>query len=180
MKKIGIVVGSLRNASFSRMVANYLKVVLDKDYIVSLISVDNLPLYNEDIDHKDNAPTEYKEFRKLIKEQEAFIFVTPEYNRGIPGALKNAIDVASRPYGESVWNNKKAAIISQSPGSIGGFGAATQLRPVLAVLNMPVMPTPEVYLSSIYLAFDKTGNLVDDKIKKILNDFIEAYKKFLE
>lgn len=180
MKKIGIIVGSLRSGSYSKMVANYLKTILDKDYAVSLIGVGGLPLYNEDIDHKDIVPSLYNEFRKLIKEQDAFIFVTPEYNRGIPGAMKNAIDVASRPYGENVWDNKKAAIVSQSPGSIGGFGAVVQLRPVLAVLNMPVMPSPEVYLSNVYLAFDENGNLINEKVKGILNDFVDAYKKFLE
>lgn len=180
MKNIGIVVGSLKKASFSRMVANYLANELKKSNKVTFIEIGDLPLYNEDIDTVNNEPASYKSFRKVLNEMDSFIIVSPEYNRGIPGGLKNALDVGSRPYGHSAWNGKKCAIVTQSPGLIGGFGAANQLRQVLAILNMPTLLVPEVYLSSVYLDFDKDGNLVDEKVKKILNDFVLSYNDFIK
>jgi len=180
MKKIGLIVGSLRKESYSLMIAKYLLKELNKNNEVSIIEIKDLPLYNEDIDTKENEPKAYKDFRNKVKNSDAFIIISPEYNRGIPGALKNALDVGSRPYGESAFNNKKCAIITQSPGLIGGFAAASQLRQVLAILNMPTLLLPEVYLSNIYLVFDKEGKISDLKVKKILNDFMSAYINFIK
>lgn len=141
MTKIAIVVGSLREESFSKKIANNTIPLLPEGFSADIIEIGNLPLYNEEYD--GGSPEEYTIFRNKVREFDAVLFVTPEYNRSVPGVLKNAIDIGSRPYGESVWDSKPAAIISQSIGRIAGFGANHHLRQSLTFLNMPVVQQPE-------------------------------------
>src|SRR6185503_5625829 len=142
--KIAIIVGSLRKDSINRKVALSLCAMSHERLNCDIVPIGDLPLYNQESD--GNPPEEYVRFRKEIAAADGVLFVTPEYNRGIPGVLKNAIDVGSRPYGQNVWNQKPAAIVSASPGSIGGFGANHQVRQAAVFLNMPVMQHPEAYL----------------------------------
>src|SRR5204863_5187432 len=115
-------------------------------------------------------------FKERIARADALLFVTPEYNRGLPGVLKNAIDVASRPYGKSAWNGKPAAVISVSPGAIGGFGANHHLRQSLVFLNMPALQQPEAYIGGADKLFDTEGNLSNDKTRDFLKAYLAAFE----
>jgi chromate reductase len=142
------------------------------------VEIRDLPLYNQDDDA--NPPPASAAFKQKIMECDAVLFVTPEYNRSVPGVLKNAIDVASRPYGKSAWNGKPAGVVSCSPGAIGGFGANHHLRQSLVFLNMPAMQQPEAYVNGIDKAFDASGKLVDDTKRDFLRKFMEAFAAWTE
>jgi chromate reductase len=144
--KIAIVVGSLRRDSINRKVARSLCAMAGDRLDCDFVEIGDLPLYNQDYDAGEQPPA-YTRFREEIGAADGVLFVTPEYNRGVPGVLKNAVDVGSRPYGANIWNQKPAAIVSASPGAIGGFGANHQLRQACVFLNMPVMQHPEAYLA---------------------------------
>ena len=173
MTKIGVVVGSLRKESFSRKIANNVAKLFPEGYEVEFIEIGNLPLYNEEYD--GNSPEEYVSFRETVSGVDAVLFVTPEYNRSVPGVLKNALDVGSRPYGESVWNAKPAAIISQSISNLSGFGANHHLRQSLTFLNMPVVQQPEVYLANSQDLVDDSGNINNEQTVQFLQSFVDAF-----
>ncbi len=134
-------------------------------------------MYNEDLDI--NPPEEWTSFRNKVKTFDGIIFVTPEYNRSLPAALKNAIDIASRPYGQSAWNGKPAAVMTVSQGAMGGFGANHHLRQTLVFLNMPAMQQPEAYIGNAGKLFDADGSLTDASVSKFLSDFIGSYSKWV-
>src|SRR5689334_21226985 len=136
-KNVAVVVGSLRKASLNRKMASALAAMAPPSMKLEIVEIGQLPLYNQDVD--EQPPAVWTDFRKRIAASDAVLFVTPEYNRSVPSALKNAIDVGSRPYGKSAWAGKPAAIVSVSPGAIGGFGANHHLRQSLVFLNMPAM-----------------------------------------
>ena len=138
---VAVIVGSLRKASINRMVANVLIELAPAELKLSIVEIGQLPIYNQD--EEENSPPQWIHFRERIKAAAAVLFVTPEYNRSIPAPLKNALDVASRPFGMSAWNGKRGAVISASPGAIGGFGANHHLRQSLVFLNVPCMQMPE-------------------------------------
>ena len=172
--KIAIVVGSLRKDSINRKIAKSLCAMAHERLDCDIVPIDDLPLYNQDSDA--NPPEQYVRFRQEIAKTDGVLFVTPEYNRGVPGVLKNAIDVGSRPYGKSVWNQKPAAIVSASPGSIGGFGANHQLRQAAVFLNMPVMQHPEAYLGHVNdESFDGDGCLKEGPLKEIVLSLSTAF-----
>ena len=172
--KIAIIVGSLRTDSINRKVALSLCAMSHERLNCDIVPIGDLPLYNQESDA--NPPEEYVRFRKEIAAADGVLFVTPEYNRGIPGVLKNAIDVGSRPYGQNVWNQKPAAIVSASPGSIGGFGANHQVRQAAVFLNMPVMQHPEAYLGHVNdESFDADGCLKDGPLKDLIMSLSKAF-----
>lgn len=172
--KIAIVVGSLRKDSINRKVAKSLCAMAHERLNCDVVPIDDLPLYNQESDA--SPPEQYVRFRKEIAAADGVLFVTPEYNRGVPGVLKNAIDVGSRPYGHSVWNQMPAAIISASPGSIGGFGANHQVRQAAVFLNMPVMQHPEAYLGHVTDdSFDADGCLKDGPLKDLVLSLSKAF-----
>jgi chromate reductase, NAD(P)H dehydrogenase (quinone) len=172
--KIAIVVGSLRQDSINKKVAKSLCAMAHERLDCDVVPIGDLPLYNQEYDADSPAP--YARFREEIAAADGVLFVTPEYNRGVPGVLKNAIDVGSRPYGKSVWNQKPAAIVSASPGSIGGFGANHQLRQACVFLNMPVMQHPEAYLGHVNDdSFDADGCLKDGPLKDIVVGLSKAF-----
>lgn len=174
-KKIAVIVGSLRKESFNRKMAKALMKLSPDSLIPEFVEIGGLPLYNEDID--DNPPAGWTEFRERLKSFDAVLFVTPEYNRSVPGVLKNAIDVGSRPYGKSAWNGKPGAVVSVSPGAIGGFGANHHLRQSMVFLNVPMMQQPEAYIGNAATLFDEEGNLANDSTRefavKLMNAFAE-------
>ena len=137
-----------------------------------------LPLYNEDLE--DNPPDTWIEFRKHLMKFDGVLFVPPEYNRSVPGVLKNAIDVGSRPYGKSVWNGKPGAVISVSPGAIGAFGANHHLRQSLVFLNVPTMQQPEAYIGNAANLFDEKGNLSDDSTKEFIRKYLQTFAAWVE
>lgn len=175
MTKVGILVGSLRKESFSKKLAANVASLFPNGYETEFVEIGDLALYNQDFDDENNAPPEYKTFRNKMKEMEAVLFVTPEYNRSIPAVLKNALDVGSRPYGASVWNNKPAAIISQTPGKLSGFGANHHLRQPLVFLNMPILQQPEAYIGNVADILDEDGKIKDEGTVKFLQSFVDAF-----
>lgn|SRR5690606_34203605 len=176
---IGVIVGSLREESYSKKIAKNLISLASYDFELEIVPIGNLPLYNEDIDG-NSAPQAYQEFRSKMKEKQGFIFVTPEYNRSMPGALKNALDVGSRPKGESIWGGKPGMVISLSQGNISGFGANHHLRQVLVNLNVPTMPQPEIYLPKVQDFIDAEGNITNPKTMELLQKAMDSYANWFK
>ncbi|MBF8418807.1 NAD(P)H-dependent oxidoreductase [Heyndrickxia coagulans] len=175
MTKVGILLGSLRKASFSRKLAENVAHLFPEGYETEFVEIGNLPLYNQDFDDHNQVPADYTTFRNTVKGLDAVLFVTPEYNRSIPAVLKNAIDVGSRPYGQSIWDGKPAAIISQSPGNLSGFGANHHLRQSLVCLNMPILQQPEAYIGNVTALFDENGKIVNEGTVRFLQSFTDAF-----
>jgi chromate reductase len=176
--KVAVLVGSLRKESYNRQIARALIDLAPPSLQMNIIDLAGLSFYNQDFD--ENPPADWKEFRQKIRESDAVLFVTPEYNRSIPGVLKNAIDVGSRPYGESCWDAKPAAVISGSTGAIGGFGANHHLRQCLMYLNMPCMPHPEAYIGKVASLFGPGGEINRDDTRQLLNRFIENFSHWVQ
>ncbi|MGX5217784.1 MULTISPECIES: NADPH-dependent FMN reductase [Pseudomonas] len=175
---VAVLVGSLRKASINRKLALALADLAPPSLQLKIIEIGALPLYNEDID-VEPAPDAYTEFRNQVKATDALLFVTPEYNRSVPAPMKNAIDVGSRPYGQSVFSDKPGAVLSASPGAVGGFGANHHLRQSMVFLNVQMMQQPEAYLGGAGSFFDDNGQL-SDSVKPFLQKFIDAYAKWVE
>jgi chromate reductase len=177
--RIGIIVGSLRKDSINRKIARSMCAIRGDNLECGIIEISNLPLYNQDLD--GNPPGEWVDFRQKVAEADGILFCTPEYNRGVPGVLKNAVDVGSRPYGKSVFHKKPAAIVSASPGSIGGFGANHQLRQACVFLDMPVMQQPEAYLGHVNDdSFDADGCLKDGPLKDLVAKLAHAFHDWVD
>lgn len=176
MTKVGILVGSIRKGAFSKQWAKNIEAMLPDSWEVDYLTFDQLPIYSEDYD--GNEPQEYLDFREKVARQDAIIFVTPEYNRSIPGGLKNAIDVASRPYGDSQWGGKPALVASHSISGISGFGANHVLRQSLTFLDMPVMQQPEVYLPNSQDLLDENGQIKNDETRVFLQSVVDAFVNF--
>src|SRR5712671_805231 len=173
-----VLVGSLRKASINGMLANALMSLAPSSMKLETAEIGQLPFFNQDLE-TDSSPAQWTAFRQRVKAADAVLFVTPEYNRSVPAALKNALDVGSRPYGKSVWNGKPGAIVSASPGGIGGFGANHHLRQSLVFLNVPAMAQPEAYIGGADKLFDATGKLANDGTRKFLQGFMQAYAAWI-
>ena len=177
--KIAIIVGSLREGSLNRKVARSICSIRGDNLDCSMIEIGDLPLYNQDLD--GNPPEQWVRFRKEVGAADGVLFCSPEYNRGIPGVLKNAIDVGSRPYGQSVFDKKPAAIVTASPGSIGGFGSNHQIRQAAVFLNMPVMQQPEAYLGHVSdESFDESGCLKEGPLKELIGNLAHAFAGWVD
>lgn len=170
---VAVIVGSLRKASINRKLAETLVAMAPDSLQLKIVEIGDLPLYNEDID-VEPYPAAYLRFREQLKEADALLFVTPEYNRSIPAPMKNAIDVGSRPYGKSHFGGKPGAVLSASPGAIGGFGANHHLRQSMVFLDVYMLQQPESYLGGAGSFFDDGGK-PSDSIKGFLEKFIGAY-----
>jgi chromate reductase len=177
-RKIAVLVGSLRKESFTRKVAKTMMLLAPPTLEMEIVEIGQLPLYNQD-DDTDKPPATFTEFRNRIREVDGVLFCTPEYNRSIPAVLKNAIDVGSRPYGQAAWTGKPCAIVSVSPGALGGFGANHHLRQCLPFLNMPCMTAPEAYVGGIASKYDG-DNLTDESTRKFLQTFVDAFGAWVE
>lgn len=176
-KKISVLVGSLRKDSFNRKIANEVIKLASSNLELEILDIGQLEYYNEDID-QGNPPRQWKDFREKIKNSDGVLFFTPEYNRGLSAVLKNAIDVASRPYGQNNWAGKPGAVVSVSISSLGAFGANHDLRQSMVFVDVPMMQQPEAYIGEAQNLFDDSGNLVDET-KTFLQDFINAYEEWL-
>ena len=177
--KIAILVGSLRKDSMNRKVSRSICAFSSQVLDCNIVEIRDLPLYDQDSDA--NPPEQYVRFREQIAAVDGVLFCTPEYNRGVPGVLKNAIDVGSRPYGKSVWDRKPAAIVSASPGAIGGFGASHQLRQACVFLNMPVMQQPEAYLGGVNDdKFDSDGCLKEGPLRDVVLKLATAFADWVD
>ncbi|MGH7668436.1 MAG: NADPH-dependent FMN reductase [Gemmatimonadaceae bacterium] len=176
---VAVLVGSLRKGSFSRQVANALVRLAPGHLHMGIVEIRGLPLYDQDLDHEGTVPAEWAEFRDRVRAADAVLFVTPEYNRSVPGGLKNAIDVGSRPSGKSVWAGKPAAIMSVAPGALSGFGANHHLRQSLVFLDMPAMQQPEAYIGGAAALFDDQGRLVNPSTEAFFQKFINAFAAWI-
>jgi chromate reductase len=167
----------LRKESFNRKVAKTLMLLAPSTLDMEIVEIGQLPMYNQDDD--ENPPATYVEFRERIKKYDGVLFCTPEYNRSVPAVLKNAIDVGSRPYGQSAWTGKPCAIVSVSPGALAGFGANHHLRQSLVFLNMPAMQQPEAYLGNIGGQYEG-DQLTNDSTRGFLQKFVDAFDTWVE
>ncbi|MGM4870990.1 NADPH-dependent FMN reductase [Bradyrhizobium sp. 956_D2_N1_5] len=170
---IVVIAGSLRKDSFSLKVANALAKLAPASLKLEVITLAGISFFNQDLEGA--PPADWLAFREKLQKSDGVIFVTPEYNRAIPGVLKNAIDVASRPYGKSSFNGKPVGIISNSPGPLGGVSAAKTLQNILPGIAGPILQQPEIYLNAVGDAFDAEGNLTKESLKAVLQAYIDAF-----
>jgi chromate reductase len=171
--RVGVIVGSLRKAAYTRMLARALPELTPPSLQLVEIGIGDLPLYNYDLETATPPPA-WTAFRTAVKATDALLFVTPEFNRGIPGPLKNAMDVGSRPWGDSAWAGKPAGVISLTPGALGAMAANHQLRQVLMAVNVAAMPYPEAYIPDAETLFDASGRLTNESTRQFLQTFMEA------
>src|SRR5437764_4328271 len=176
-RKVAVLVGSLRREAFARKVDNALIKLARPSLAFQTIDIAGVSLYNQDLE--PNPPADWGVLRESVRASDAVLFATPEYNRSVPGALKNAIDVASRPKEKNAFAGKPGAVISVSPGAIGGFGANHHLRQTLVFLNVPTMQQPEAYVGGAAKLFDETGTLTNDSTRQFLKAFVEAFAKWI-
>lgn len=177
MTDVATLVGSLRRGSLSRKVAEALHDLAPAGLDTRFVEIGTLPFYNFDLEA--DPPAEWRRFRDEIRAADAVLFVTPEYNRSVPGVLKNAIDVGSRPKETSAWKGRPAGIVSVSPGAIGAFGANHHLRQSLVFLDMPAMQQPEAYVGQAAGLFDESGRLVNEETEEFLRTFMTAFEGWI-
>ncbi|MFA5700739.1 MAG: NAD(P)H-dependent oxidoreductase [Desulfuromonas sp.] len=178
MKKIGVIVGSLRKGSFNLKMAKVLMALAPQSLSFEIIEIGNLPFYNEDLEA--NPPQAWTEFRQHVMEIDGVLFVTPEYNRSMPAAIKNAVDVGTRPYGKNVWDGKPGGIVSVSTGSMGAFGANHQLRQALVWPNVLTMQQPEAYIGKAGNLFNENNELASDSVKEYAAKYMHAFAEWVE
>ena len=177
-RNVAVLVGSLRKESLNRKLANALKPLAPQSLKLDIVEIGDLPLFNQD--HEADPPQAVRDFKQRIQAADAVLFVTPEYNRSIPGVLKNAIDVGSRPYGQSAWSGKPGAVISLAPGALGAFGANHHLRQSMVFLDVPMMQQPEAYIGNAAKLFDDNGNIANDSTREFLEKFMQAFARWIE
>ncbi|MDL2218203.1 NAD(P)H-dependent oxidoreductase [Christensenellaceae bacterium OttesenSCG-928-M15] len=177
--RLGVVVGSNRRGSYSKMIAKAVTGFLPANYSVMFLEIGDLPIFNQDYDDDHETPAQWTRFREEVKSADAFLFITPEYNRSMPPLLKNALDVASRPYGQNAWGKKPGAIISVSPGKPGGFGANHHLRQCMSFLNIYMMQQPEAYIGNVTSILDDGGNVTDDGSAGFLKLIAEEFAQWV-
>jgi chromate reductase len=175
---IVVLVGSIRKESFTLKIANALAKLAPDTLKLDVVSLHGISFFNQDLE--TTPPADWLAFREKIQKSAGVLFVTPEYNRSIPGVLKNAIDVASRPYGKSSFLGKPIGIVSNSPGPLGGVSAAKHLQNILPGISGPILGQPEIYLNGVGDAFDEKGHLAKEGLQKVLQQYIDAYAAFVD
>lgn len=180
-KKIAVIIGSLRKASLNRQFAHEVMALAPPSLLLDIVEIDGLQLFNEDLEgNGTSAPEAWSRFRQSIAPKDGVLFFTPEYNRSVPGVLKNAIDIGSRPYGESVWAGKPAAIVSVSPGATGGFGANHHLRQSMVFLDMPLLQQPEAYIGGASKLLGPDGKFNNEGTRQFMKKFIDAFAAWVD
>jgi len=177
-RTIGVLVGSLRAGSFCKIIASHLAGLLTEQFDVKFLDISDLSMYNQDLDAENVTPQAWLDFRQEVKALDAVLFVTPEYNRSLPPVLINALDIASRPYGKNAWDGKPGAVVSVSPGAMGGYGANHILRQSAAFLNIYMMQQPEAYIGNVAASTDETG-VRDESLKKFLQSIAGAFTDWI-
>jgi chromate reductase len=172
------IVGSLRRESFTRRLVRSFMRVAPAALQIEIVEIRDLQLYDQDLEAA--PPAAWAGFRARVKRADAVLFATPEYNRSVPGLLKNAIDVGSRPYGQSAWSGKPAAVVSVSPGALGAFGANHHLRQSLVFLDMPTMQQPEAYIGHADKLFDDAGEFINPGTREFAQKFLAAFAAWIE
>lgn len=179
-KKIAVLAGSLRKESFSKKIARTLEELAPESFEMEEVELGELAIYNQDLDDEGTPPASWTVFRELMKKFDGVLFITPEYNRSVPAVLKNALDVGSRPYGQSVWDGKPGAVVSVSPGGLSAFGANHHLRQSLVFLNVPTMQQPEAYIGNASTLFDDNGVLINENTREFLQKFMDSFVSWVE
>jgi chromate reductase, NAD(P)H dehydrogenase (quinone) len=172
------IAGSLRKESFSLKVARALARLAPASLTLDVITPHGISFFNQDLEA--NPPADWLTFREKLQKSNGILFVTPEYNRSIPGVLKNAIDVGSRPYGKSSFNGKPVGIVSNSPGPLGGVSAAKHLQSILPGISGAILQQPEIYLNGVGDAFDEKGELTRESLRQVLQQYIDAFAAHVE
>jgi chromate reductase, NAD(P)H dehydrogenase (quinone) len=175
---IVVIVGSIRKESHTLKVANALAKLAPAALKLDVVTLHGISFFNQDLE--TTPPADWLALREKIQKCAGVLFVTPEYNRSIPGVLKNAIDVASRPYGKSSFLGKPIGIISNSPGPLGGVSAAKHLQNILPGISGPILGQPEIYLNGVGDAFDEKDHLIKESLQKVLQQYIDAFAAFVE
>jgi chromate reductase, NAD(P)H dehydrogenase (quinone) len=173
-----IIAGSLRKESFTLKIANALAKLAPDSLKPEVVTLNDISFFNQDLEA--NPPADWLAFREKLQKSNGVLIVTPEYNRSIPGVLKNAIDVGSRPYGKSSFLGKPIGIVSSSPGPLGGVNAAKQLQNIMPGISGPIMGQPETYLNGVGDAFDDKGQVSKESLQKVLQQFIDAFAAFVD
>lgn len=176
--RIVALVGSLRKESFTLKIANAMAKLAPASLSVAVTTLHDLSFFNQDIEA--NPPADWLRLREKLQNSNGVLILTPEYNRSIPGVLKNAIDIASRPYGKSSFLGKPIGIVSNSPGPLGGVSAAKHLQTIMPGISGPIMGQPEIYLNGVGDAFDDQGELTKDSLKVVLQQYLDAFAAFVE
>jgi chromate reductase len=177
-RNIVVLVGSLRKESFSLKIAKALAKLAPDTLKLHVVSLQGISFFNQDLEAA--PPADWVSFREKLHKSDGVLFVTPEYNRSIPGVLKNAIDVGSRPYGKSSFLGKPIGIISNSPGPLGGVSAAKHLQNILPGISGPILGQPEIYLNGVGDAFDEQGEVIKESLQNVLKQYIDAYATFID
>jgi chromate reductase len=177
-RRVAVLIGSLRKDSLNRKLANALKALAPASLSLDEVAIRDLPLYDSDLEGA-NVPAAWTTFRQQVKSADAVLFVTPEYNRSVPGGLKNAIDVGSRPYGSSVWSRKPGAVLSVSPGALGAFGANHALRQSFVFLDVLPMQQPEGYIGNAAKLFADDGSISVPETRDFMIKFLDAFEKWI-
>jgi chromate reductase len=173
-----VIVGSLRKESFTLKVANALAKLAPDTLKLNVVTLHGISFFNQDLEAA--PPADWLAFREKLQKSNGVLFVTPEYNRSIPGVLKNAIDVGSRPYGKSSFLGKPIGIVSNSPGLLGGVSAAKHLQNIMPGIAGPILGQPEIYLNGVGDGFDDKGHLAKESLQKMLQQYIDAFAAFVE
>jgi len=178
--KIGIIIGSLRKESFCRKLAKTLISLTPANFEMKEIPINELAMFNQDFEDEGQTPAAWTTFRTSLKQLDAVLFITPEYNRSVPAVIKNAIDIGSRPYGKNIWDGKPGAVISISPGGLSAFGANHHLRQSLVFLNIPTMSQPEAYIGNAATLFDNNGTLINETTRQFLLQFMTSFATWIK
>src|ERR1700704_3929824 len=173
-----VIVGSIRKESFTLKIANALARLAPATLKPDVTTLHGISFFNQDLEAA--PPADWVAFREKLQKSNAVLFVTPEYNRSIPGVLKTAIDVGSRPYGKSSFVGKPVGIVSNSPGPLGGVSAAKHLQNILPGISGPILGQPEIYLNGVGDAFDDKGELIKESLQAVLKQYIDAFAAFVE
>ncbi|WP_201586473.1 NADPH-dependent FMN reductase [Psychrobacter jeotgali] len=174
--RVALIIGSLREASINRKFAEYIVSQIPDSIEVEEVNIADLPLYNQDYDNQDIA--NYTRVRKQLSQADAVLIVTPEHNRTMPAALKNVIDIGSRPHGKSVWTDKKVAVVTASPGTYGGRVSGLDVRKSMQMLSAQMMVSPEVYLGRAAESLDENGQ-VSERTQKFLKRFVDGFVEYI-
>ncbi|RYD51907.1 MAG: NADPH-dependent oxidoreductase [Sphingobacteriales bacterium] len=177
-KKIAVIVGSMRKESFNRKMAHALAKLAPETLELEIVEIKDLPMYNQDLE--SDFPESWKQFKESIDAADGILFVTPEYNRSLPAVLKNALDIASRPYGKNSWNGKPGGVVSVSISALGGFGANHHLRQCAVYLNIPMMQQPEAYIGKAEELFDENGAIKNEDTENFVKHFIDSYARWVK
>lgn len=178
MFNVIVIVGSLRKDSFNKKLAHALNKLKHPQLKLSIAKIDDIPLYNQDLDN--DLPAAVVRLKKEVSSADAVLFVTPEYNRSMPGVLKNIIDWGTRPYGQNCWSNKATAVIGTSPGVVGTAVAQSHMRSILVAINAALLGQSEVYLVYKEGLIDDTYSITVEATQKFLQDFLDRFAKWID